>query len=163
MASGLTHSVATPPAPSSFADYFSAQGAWAQETFGTERTGPVLAHVRKELAEIEADPDSIEEWCDAIALILNGARCRGFTVSGIMAELWRKLSINRQRKWAVTPEGTMEHVREPAPSSPPAAPAEAVCQTCDGFGRYGETGPFCEECHGTGKVRIPTEAEEGVD
>lgn len=74
------------------------QRRWSAATFGPGyRTAGILAHIRKELAEIEADPHDLEEWIDVILLAIDGFwRHGGWDLA---AALWAK----RQ---------PMEHVKE---------------------------------------------------
>lgn len=70
------------------------------KTFGpTPRTAGVLDHIRKELAEIESDPDDLSEWVDVMILALDGALRRGFTPAEIVAGLEAKQAKNERRKW----------------------------------------------------------------
>ncbi|MFA6691445.1 MAG: dATP/dGTP pyrophosphohydrolase domain-containing protein, partial [Saccharofermentanales bacterium] len=47
---------------------------FSEKTFGPgERTAGVCDHIRKELREILAEPDDLEEWADVTILALDGA------------------------------------------------------------------------------------------
>jgi hypothetical protein len=47
--------------------YLDRQMAWSLTTFGGgTRTKGLTAHIRKELAEIEAAPHDLEEWIDVV-------------------------------------------------------------------------------------------------
>lgn len=47
---------------------------WSEKTFGPGmRTEGITAHIRKELLEIEEDPNSLEEWIDVMILAFDGA------------------------------------------------------------------------------------------
>ena len=90
--------------------------AWQIETFGPgERTAGVLAHIRKELVEIEAKPFDLEEWVDVLFLAVNGAARQGFTASQIVSMWAAKLAKNRARTWpdwrTVAPDKPIEHDR----------------------------------------------------
>jgi hypothetical protein len=90
--------------------------AWSQETFGSDLdrdwNGP-LAHLRKELSEIEEQPFDREEWADAFLLLLDAARRAGFNAAGLVMAAEYKLSINKNRVWqAPNADGSVEHVRE---------------------------------------------------
>lgn len=55
-------------------EYNERQRQWSRKTFGEgKRTIGILAHIRKELAEIEAKPDDLEEWIDVVILALDGS------------------------------------------------------------------------------------------
>ena len=91
--------------------------AWSQATFGSDATrdwtGP-LAHLKKEILEIEDQPFDREEWADALLLLLDGARRAGFNAQGLMLAAEYKLAINKNRVWQPPNEdGSVEHNRDP--------------------------------------------------
>lgn len=75
-----------------------------------------LAHIRKELAEIEADPTDIMEWADLILLAFDSALRQGFEPADIVAAVAVKQAINERRlwpDWREVPEGTpIEHIKD---------------------------------------------------
>jgi len=76
------------------------QIAFSARTFGPgRRTGMVCDHIRKELAEIEAEPDKLEEWIDVILLGLDGAWRTGATPAEILDALRDKQARNEARAW----------------------------------------------------------------
>lgn len=88
---------------------------WSQETFGSDLsrdwTGP-LAHLRKEIGEIEEQPMDREEWADALLLLLDAARRAGFNAAGLILAAEYKLSINKNRVWQKpNADGSVERVR----------------------------------------------------
>lgn len=89
------------------------QRRWSAATFGPGyRTVGILRHVRKELAEIEANPHDLEEWIDVILLAIDGFwRHGGWDLA---AALWAKRDKNRARKWPPPgPEDQpTEHVKD---------------------------------------------------
>lgn len=92
------------------------QRAFSLETFGPgERLAGVLAHIRKELGEIEAKPTDIMEWADLLLLSFDGAWRQGFEPGDIVAALAVKQAINEQRDWpdwrTAAPDQPIEHVR----------------------------------------------------
>jgi hypothetical protein len=93
------------------------QRDWSALTFGPARgVGGILAHIRKELLEIEAKPDDLEEWIDVCILAIDGAwRATGCTGEEFAAALVSKMAKNRARKWpapGTVPDGEpVEHVR----------------------------------------------------
>jgi hypothetical protein len=94
---------------------------WSQKTFGSDAvkdwTGPI-AHLRKELCEIEEQPADREEWADALLLLLDGARRAGFNVQGLMLAAEDKLAINKRRVWGEpNADGSVEHDRSSDDSS----------------------------------------------
>lgn len=93
------------------------QRAWSRETFGPgDRVAGVLDHIRKELAEIEAQPDDITEWADLIILAFDGALRRDFEAEDIIAAIKAKQAKNETRTWpdwrTADPNKAIEHVRE---------------------------------------------------
>ena len=67
------------------------QREFSLRTFGPgPRSIGVVAHIRKELREVEADPTDLSEWVDVILLALDGA--------------WRA-------GHGPDPDGPIEHVR----------------------------------------------------
>lgn len=92
------------------------QKAFSERTFGPgTRTAGVIAHCRKELAEIEAKPDDLFEWVDLILLALDGAWRAGHSPEAIAFGIQTKQSINEIRDWpdwrTADPNGPIEHHR----------------------------------------------------
>lgn len=91
------------------------QKEWSGDTFGDgQRTAGILAHIRKELAEIEAAPDDVEEWADLIILALDGAWRRGHSPRDVVHAVISKQEKNRARQWPKDPpeDKAIEHIRE---------------------------------------------------
>jgi len=98
-------------------DLLRAQREWSTETFGPgSRLQGVLAHIRKEIEEVEANPTDVEEWIDVVILALDGAWRAGHEPEEIVAALIAKYEENRNRVWpdwrTADPNGAIEHVRE---------------------------------------------------
>lgn len=92
------------------------QRFFSMRTFGPgERTTAVIAHIRKELNEIEENPNDITEWSDLLLLAFDGALRRGFSPEQIAQALTDKLSINEQRTWpdwrTADPNKPIEHTK----------------------------------------------------
>lgn len=87
---------------------------WGARTFPAATLGAALAHLRRELSEIEADPADPVEWADAIILLLHASlRFGGMEWERIVAAAREKFVINQQRQWGEPDaEGVVEHVRE---------------------------------------------------
>lgn len=69
-------------------------------TFGPGmRTGGVCDHIRKELAEIEQQPNDLEEWVDVILLALDGAWRSGHQPEEICRAIAMKQTKNEMRNW----------------------------------------------------------------
>lgn len=118
---------------SGWRDFLERKSVWSELTFGAgQRTKGIVAHIRKELAEIEADPLDLMEWIDVANLAMDGF-WRAFFVKyqpddthhdphGNMhwraaAEfVWliqRKAEINEARRWPTPTSDDLpvEHVR----------------------------------------------------
>lgn len=85
------------------------QREFSLRTFGPgERTAGNLAHIRKELVEIESKPYDLTEWIDVVLLALDGALRHGGTPESIATTLHAKQSKNMTRTWPdwrTVPEG----------------------------------------------------------
>ena len=98
-------------------DHIRKQSIWSQNTFGPgARSAMTVAHIRKELIEIEADPTDITEWIDVILLAIDGACRAGASPEQICQTLTAKQAKNESRVWpdwrTAVPSGPIEHVRE---------------------------------------------------
>lgn len=93
------------------------QMKWSRKTFGEgKRTKGVIAHIKKELAEIENAPLDLEEWVDVMILAIEGAWRTGAHPDEITAALHRKTEKNANRKWPDWRERgedeAIEHIKE---------------------------------------------------
>lgn len=91
------------------------QRQWSEKTFGGgPRTLGVISHIRKELLEIEAKPDDLEEWIDVLILAMDGAWRTGASTSRIIACLEAKQRKNMARTWPMptSQDTAVEHVRD---------------------------------------------------
>jgi hypothetical protein len=90
---------AEPPA-FDFLVHLSRQRAFSEKTFGPgARTAGVIDHIRKELREIESEPDDVSEWIDVVILALDGAWRAGFSPDQIVGALVAKQDKNEARTW----------------------------------------------------------------
>jgi hypothetical protein len=92
------------------------QRAWSLATFGPgPRTRGIANHIRKELAEIEAQPDDLFEWVDVLILAFDGAWRAGWEPHQIIAAIKAKQSANERRSWPdwrnLSEDDAIEHVR----------------------------------------------------
>lgn len=106
------------------------QIAFSERAFGPQqRAAGVIDHIRKELAEIEADPSDIEEWIDVILLAFDGVRRQGYTPRQIVDALDAKLTRNESREWpdwrTADPDKAIEHVRDSDPAAEPPKESKA--------------------------------------
>ncbi len=98
------------------AEVIGVQIAFSRATFGPEpRTKGVVDHIRKELVEIEANPDDLKEWVDVIILALDGAWRAGHKPQEIIDAYMAKQAKNRARTWpdwrTADPDKAIEHDR----------------------------------------------------
>lgn len=94
------------------------QREWSTATFGPrEQRGPrgPLAHLRKEVEEVEVDPTDLEEWVDCIILALDGAWRGGHEPQQIIDAIKAKQAKNEARSWpdwrGIPADQAIEHVR----------------------------------------------------
>lgn len=104
-------------------DLIAAQVEWSASTFGPGvRTAGVLAHLRKELLEVEDAPHDLTEWIDVVILALDGAWRHAPADLGtrelavlIVDTLVGKYAKNRAREWpdwrTADPDAPIEHVK----------------------------------------------------
>lgn len=98
------------------------QIAFSSKAFGGGyRSKAIVDHIKKELAEIEADPYDLKEWIDVILLGLDGAWRSSHTPEQICSALAAKLEENEKRTWpdwrTADPDKAIEHINGYAPSS----------------------------------------------
>lgn len=97
-------------------DDLNLQSEWSFDTFGPgPRLKGVLSHIRKELKEIENEPQDISEWADLLILSFDGALRQGFTGRDIIKAYWDKAKLNREREWpdweGSSQDEAIEHIR----------------------------------------------------
>lgn len=104
------------PEPFDFAAHLQRQREFSERTFGPgARAKGVVAHIRKELLEIEAAPDDLAEWIDVVILALDGAWRTGATPEKIICALVAKQAKNEARTWpdwrTMSADAAIEHDR----------------------------------------------------
>jgi hypothetical protein len=114
----LTRRAMGDPVPANVIDaaHLAHQREWSTETFGPgARLLGVLDHIRKELAEIEADPTDVGEWVDVIILAFDGAWRAGWEPQQILDAIAAKQERNEARTWpdwrTMSPDTAIEHDR----------------------------------------------------
>lgn len=127
-----------------FVEYVRQQINWSREAFGPgKRTKGVLDHIRKELKEIEAAPDDLDEWIDVIILATDGAWRAGYTAEQIATALFNKQTKNVNRTWpdwrTRSEDEAIEHDR-----SVDAPPLPYICWNCKT--QQHDHGPTCASC-----------------
>lgn len=93
------------------------QREWSRRTFGpARRTNGVLDHIAKELQEVRASPDDLDEWIDVIILALDGAWRHGHEPAEIVRALVDKQARNEARSWPDwrdrSEDEAIEHTRD---------------------------------------------------
>lgn len=80
--------------------YIESQKEWSLKTFGPgSRDNGIIDHIKKELIEIQAQPNDLSEWIDVVILALDGAWRAGYMPWQVVAKLQEKQGINIQREW----------------------------------------------------------------
>lgn len=100
-----------------FEAYLHRRQEWSAQTFGPgPRSKSMVAHIRKELIEVEADPSDVVEWIDVVLLALDGAWRSGHSPAEIIAALVAKQDRNERREWpdwrSVSEDQLIEHSAE---------------------------------------------------
>lgn len=117
--------------------FFDERGRWSLATFGPgDRYAGVVAHIRKELVEIEADPRDLVEWCDVVLLAMDGAmRAAGADGAAFLAALIGKQAKNVARRWpdwrSLAPGEVSEHIREPVAVEPRSCNMHGDCDAAE--------------------------------
>lgn len=97
-------------------DFFHAQAAWSQATFGKDsERGPAgpLKHLAKEVKEALANPTDLMEYVDLQFLVFDALRRAGFTLEQLRHGCNVKLKINQARQWPkASSDEPVEHVRD---------------------------------------------------
>jgi hypothetical protein len=101
---------------SNLVEHLERQRQWSAKTFGPgKRTKGIIDHIRKELLEIEADPNDITEWIDVIILAMDGAWRAGASPEEISIQLTLKQIKNENRNWpdwrTMSEDVAIEHER----------------------------------------------------
>lgn len=104
------------------------QREFSRETFGPgARLAGVLDHLRKELIEVEADPQDMSEWADLVILAFDAALRQGHDPQALLDAIEAKQSKNEARTWpdwrTQPADKAIEHVRD-------AVDGRAVCEHC---------------------------------
>lgn len=74
------------------------QRKFASSKFPNETVQMKLSHLKEEIGEI-ADGLDIEEFADAMCLLIDSLSLAGYSLSDLMDAMDRKLTINENSKW----------------------------------------------------------------
>ena len=118
-----------------FATLLHIQREFSERTFGPgSRAKGIVAHIRKELLEIEAAPDDLTEWVDVAILALDGAWRTGASPQQIIDALVAKQAKNESRAWPdwreMAADAPIEHDRTGEPGNV-LSPREALSALLD--------------------------------
>lgn len=93
---------------------------WSTHTFGPIKDrGPegCIKHLKKEIKELEENPMDLEEWMDALHLVLDGYWRAGGDPKEVLIHFMMKQRKNFNRDWPdwrdAKPGEPIEHVRKP--------------------------------------------------
>jgi len=101
---------------------------WQKKTFGPHNKSiGIVDYIRKELVEIEENPNDLEEWIDLMFLSFGGAAdtvkyhhpklSTEEIVSVVLSAFKFKLKKNKARNWpdwrTAEPGKAIEHIKEP--------------------------------------------------
>lgn len=84
---------------------------WSDRQFGKfDRRPSCLRHLQREIQEIIDEPDDVEEYADALILLIDSARMAGIVADDLLDAAFSKLEVNKKRKWKpADEEGVFEH------------------------------------------------------
>lgn len=100
--------------------------AWQKETFPDATALSKIAHLKKELPELEEaielemaikdgtiSMSTLMEFADCFFLLFGSAAATGLDYETIVSAIEQKFEINKARKWGKPDEnGVVEHIRE---------------------------------------------------
>lgn len=72
---------------------------WQSKTFPYATIESRMAHLKKEADEVAIDKCDVVEYADCLMLLMGAAGVVGIAMDEILAAAWKKLSINKKRKW----------------------------------------------------------------
>ncbi len=85
---------------------------WAMSVPMARTPHSICEHIRRELIEIEANPDDPEEYADVLMMLYNLAKMRKISYKQLIVAVDRKLLICQRREWAPPDkDGVVEHKR----------------------------------------------------
>ncbi|RKR92818.1 uncharacterized protein DUF550 [Micromonospora pisi] len=147
------------------AAHLTRQREFSERTFGPgSRTHGVLDHIRKELREIEADPEDLGEWVDVVILALDGAWRAGHGEQAIIDAIIAKQIRNEGRTWpdwrTAEPGRAIEHDRSADPEPAHDASHQAAWAVLGADGATGSPAPADVAVRGV-RVTRPTERQAG--
>lgn len=84
---------------------------WSEKTFGIHAGTSTLTHLAREVEELRAAPDDLEEYADCLILLMDAARRQGYSLDDLLLATASKFVANTCRVWGEPDdEGVVEHV-----------------------------------------------------
>jgi NTP pyrophosphatase (non-canonical NTP hydrolase) len=81
---------------------------WATKTFPTASNHSRVQHIKKEVEELEAEPQDPNEMADILILLIHHAAANGVDIFTAVED---KFKILKTRKWgAPDKDGVVEHI-----------------------------------------------------
>ncbi len=94
-----------------FPDLFAEVCQWQKATFRDATPRSKIAHLRKEVEELNQRPDDDHEYADCMLLLIGAWGARGKSAAELVQACRDKLDINRARKWGRPDQsGVVEHL-----------------------------------------------------
>lgn len=85
---------------------------WAEDTFGPITTARTVERAGEEFEELRAEPEDVSEAADVVICLAR--------IPGLWAEVERKMTVNRGRRWRLMGDGTGYHIKATPAASAPA-------------------------------------------
>lgn len=90
--------------------FLSEQKKFSEKTFGKDYPlKSVLKHLGKEVKEVIANPDDMEEWADVFILLMDAMMRNNISFKKILKASNEKLKKNKKRQWKKGKDGVMHH------------------------------------------------------
>lgn len=87
---------------------------WSEKEFGSQRLRGIIAHLRREVRELENNPRNLEEFADCQMLLMDALTQAGYNMDELKGAVDCKLEINKKRNWKEPNEdGSVEHESTP--------------------------------------------------
>ena len=81
--------------------------AWANQVLPGRKPNSALLKLFEEVGELVRNPKAAGEYADILIMLLDLAHMHGID---LLSAGFEKLQINRERTWAISPLGTLQHV-----------------------------------------------------
>lgn len=100
-----------------FVDFIERKKQFSLKTFGPgQRVSGIIDHIKKELIEIQENPNDLMEYIDVMLLAMDGAWRAGFSANEIAQALYKKQEILESRTWpdyrTIDQNKAITHIKE---------------------------------------------------